>query len=71
MSRRPLDSLHRVARQAGMNTLQLPEDIAEDLCKEFDRLRAMNNSLASENTELRSSVERANHRLNILEGLTP
>jgi hypothetical protein len=64
MSRHSLEALHRVAREAGVSTEQLSEHVARDLCAEFRRLR-------SENLSLGEAVERANHRLNILEGLTP
>ena len=64
MSRHALEALHRVAREVGVSTQQLSDHIARDLCAEYHRLR-------TENTSLAKGIERANHRLNILEGLTP
>lgn len=64
MSRHALESLHRVAREAGIDHQRVSEEIVADLCKEFHRLR-------SENIALQQGLERANLRLNILEGSTP
>ncbi len=64
MSRHALESLRRVAREVGVPDNQVSEHIARDLCAEYHRLR-------SDNITLAQGLERANHRLNILEGLTP
>lgn len=64
MSTHSLRALLGLAREFGVSTEQPSDHIARDLSVEFHRLRA-------QNTELASGLERANLRLNILEGSTP
>lgn len=61
MSRHALEALRRVAQEAGFDPNRLSEQVATDLCREFHRLR-------SENISLAEGLERANTRLQILEG---
>ena len=56
-----LDALHRVAREIGILPTNAPSHIATEICREFRRLRG-------ENIALGNAVERANIRLDILEG---
>lgn len=64
MSIHALHALQRVAREAGIDHACSPDHVATEICREFHRLRG-------ENIALSQGLERANHRLNILEGSTP
>jgi hypothetical protein len=64
MSATALHALHRVAREVGIDHQRDSEFVATDICREFHRLRGSNIALTE-------GLSRANHRLNILEGVTP
>lgn len=59
-----LESLHRVAREMGILPIDTPSQVATEICREFHRLRG-------ENIALGKALERANTRLDILEGSIP
>lgn len=64
MSATALHALQRVAREVGIDHQRDSEFVATDICREFHRLRGENISLAD-------GLKRANHRLSILDGVTP
>lgn len=61
MSTPATKSLHRVAREMGILPTGTPSHVATEICREFHRLRG-------ENIALGNALERANIRLDIMEG---
>lgn len=64
MSTQALDALHRVSREVGVLPEGTADHVATGICREFHRLR-------SELIALEQGLERANKRLDILEGTIP
>lgn len=64
MSTPALDALHRVALEVGVAPIDPPAHLATAICSEYRRTH-------TENIALGEALERANHRISILEGTVP